>query len=91
MVYTYEHGKNKSGHHAFSSEKHTMQNVARCRDMLQHPWLCDSCTANASLCNIIFCFCIDSNVIALTSTKEYSEENLEYFRLRSSPKAYFLF
>ena len=31
------------------------------------------------------------NVIALASTKEYSTENLEYFRLRSSPKADFLF
>ena len=33
-----------------------MQHAARCTDMLQHPWLYDSCTANASLCNIIGCF-----------------------------------
>ena len=27
----------------------------------------------------------NNNVIALASTKEYSTENLEYFRFRSSP------
>ena len=46
MVWTWE---NKSRHHDFSSGKHTMQNAARCRDMVQHPCLYDSCTANASL------------------------------------------
>ena len=29
---------------------------------------------------------LNNSVIALSSTKEYSLENLEYFRLRSSPK-----
>ena len=53
MVNIYVDGKNKSRHHAFTSGKHTKQNAARCRDMLQHPWLYDSCTANASLCNIV--------------------------------------
>ena len=40
-------------YHAFSSGKHT---TARCRDMVQHPWLYDSCTANASLFKILFLF-----------------------------------
>ena len=53
VLYTYVHRKNKSRYHAYSSGKHTMQNAARCRDMLQHPFSYDSCTANASLCNII--------------------------------------
>ena len=34
---------------------------------------------------------LNNSVIALASTKEYSSENLEYFRLSSSPKAYFFF
>ena len=33
---------------------------------------------------------LNNNVITLASTKEYSSENLEYFRFTSSPKAYFL-
>ena len=31
---------------------------------------------------------LNNGDIDLTSTKEYSAENLEYLRLRSSPKAY---
>ena len=34
---------------------------------------------------------LNNSVIAFASTKEYSSENLEYFRLSSSPKAYFVF
>ena len=34
---------------------------------------------------------LNNSVIALASTKEYSSENLEYFRLSSSPKDYFVF
>ena len=33
----------------------------------------------------------NNSTIALASTKEYSSENFEYFRLRSSLKAYFVF
>ena len=28
------------------SGKHTIQNAARCRDILQHPWLCDISVEN---------------------------------------------
>ena len=53
----YVHEKNRRRHYAFSSGKHTIQNAARCRDMVQHHCLYDSCTANASLFNILSCFC----------------------------------
>ena len=34
---------------------------------------------------------LNNSVIALASTKEYSSEYLQYFRLSSSSKAYFVF